>query len=339
MNKPLVSVIIPAYNPGKLILETLASILNQSYSNIEIIVVDDGSKDDTKKILEPLVRSNQITYHHQENQGQAAARKNGFAISHGDFVSFIDADDLISPEKIEVQVSYLIDHPDCGVCYSDILHFWHHEPENLLRKKLHYYSGFIFDKIVRENFIQVMTAVIRRDVLEKHGLPGPRFRRSDDWYLWLKLSLGGVKFCFIDKVMSFQRRQKEGSLSDQKTYFKETAETNLSIYEDLVKNLSKEDVEKYDLKNLINFWHFRRAVGALILEDKKVAYEALISFQSLSLSDRIKKIILQIILALFPAKMSSYLILSFREFLKRRSFSPVLDPALKLPSRSVSAKN
>lgn len=326
MSKPLVSVIIPAYNAALLIRETIQSVLSQTYNPLEIIVVDDGSKDNTKEMLADYVQQEKIRYMRQENQGQAVARLNGLKTSRGDFISFIDADDLIAPDKIALQVQYMQTHPDCGVCYSDIVHFWHHKPDILLRKNLNYYSGFIFDNLIKGNFIQVMTALIRRQILEKYGMPGEEFRRSDDWYLWLNLAYHGTKFCFIDRALAFQRRQKQGTLSDQKTYFKETAETNIAIYEYFKKILSPREAGKYNIDNLINFWQFRCAIGYVILRDGEGARKAL-----KDVLPSLKKIFFQILLFILPTKLFGEIIFALREFRKRRSFKPLNDKSIKMP--------
>lgn len=331
MSKPLVSIIIPAYNPGRLITETIGSALGQTYKNTEIIVVDDGSTEDVGAILAPLIRDKKIIYFRQNNAGQAAARKKGFEISKGEFVSFVDADDLIAPEKIELQTDYLLKNPDCGVCYSDILHFWDDRRDVLLRKKLNYHSGYIFDKLIRENFIQVMTALVRREILEKYGLPGAEFRRSDDWYLWLNLSYHGVKFCFMDKILSFQRRQRRGTLSDQKSYFKETAETNISIYEKFSGILSRAETEKHGLDSLINFWRFRLALGYVILGDKANALRALAQFRVHGVPDFLKKIGLRKMLFILPVKWLGKIIFDLRERKRYKSFVEFEDKSIRLP--------
>ncbi len=331
---PLVSFVIPAYNAGKLILETVNSILNQSYAPIEVIVVDDGSKDNTGEVLASLTSEGRIRYIRQENQGQAAARKRGFEEAKGNYISFIDADDLIAPEKTGLQVAYLENNPECGVVYSDIYHFWHHKQDILLRKKLHYYSGQIFDELLREgNLIQVMTALIRRKVLTEYGLPGAKFRRSDDWCLWLNLAYHRVEFYFMDRVLAFQRRQKEGTLSDQKSYFKETAETNIAIYEHYKKLLSIDEIKKYGIEGLINFWQYRRAIGFIILGEKNNTREALRQFKSYSPKDAVKKVFLMILLAVFPITWLARIIFALREWKKRRSFEEVKDKSIRLPDR------
>ena len=111
---PEVSIIIPTYNHGRYILETLASVFGQTFTDYEIIVVNDGSPDDTAEVLQPLAQSGRIRYFEQKNQGQAAARNRGLVEARGEFIAFLDDDDLWPPEKLQWQVDLLRHRPDAG---------------------------------------------------------------------------------------------------------------------------------------------------------------------------------------------------------------------------------
>jgi glycosyltransferase involved in cell wall biosynthesis len=114
---PMVSVVIPTYNYAHFLIETLESALSQTYSNFELIVVDDGSTDETRTRLEPY--RNQIRYIYQENQGLSAARNTGIRAAQGELIALLDSDDLWHPRKLEIQVRYLIEHPNIGLLASD----------------------------------------------------------------------------------------------------------------------------------------------------------------------------------------------------------------------------
>jgi glycosyltransferase involved in cell wall biosynthesis len=109
---PQVSVLVPCYNAEKYIGETLESILRQTWSNVEIVVVDDGSEDGSVATVRQL-SGKRVRLIRQANAGAAAARNVAFAASHGDFVQFLDADDIIDPDKIELQMIRLADYPRC----------------------------------------------------------------------------------------------------------------------------------------------------------------------------------------------------------------------------------
>ena len=120
---PTVSVIIPTYNRSNFILETLESVFAQTYSDYEIIVINDGSTDDTEDILKPLISSGSIRYLFQANQGESAARNHGIRLAHGRYIAFLDSDDLILPKKLEKQVEFLENNPEIGFVHSSFVRF------------------------------------------------------------------------------------------------------------------------------------------------------------------------------------------------------------------------
>src|SRR5215831_4367528 len=117
MNHPLCSIIIPTYNHGKFIERSVQSALNQTYPDVEVIVVDDGSTDATSERVKKYL--DQITYHRKENAGLGAARNTGIKISSGKYLQFLDADDTIEAEKLERQIEFLEENADFAVVYSD----------------------------------------------------------------------------------------------------------------------------------------------------------------------------------------------------------------------------
>ncbi|MBK6510381.1 MAG: glycosyltransferase family 2 protein [Haliea sp.] len=103
MHNPLISVIIPSYNCGKYLVEAIESVLSQDYPRIELIVIDDGSTDDSQQLLRAYV--DRLTYKSQPNAGIAAARNAGFKLATADFVAFLDADDIFTPGRLRLQMS------------------------------------------------------------------------------------------------------------------------------------------------------------------------------------------------------------------------------------------
>jgi len=108
---PLVSVIIPVYNGGRYLRAALESVFAQTYRPFEVIVVDDGSADDSGVIAQSFP---EVRYIYQTNQGVAAARNNGLEAARGEYFAFLDQDDLWAPEKLKLQVEYLLSHPEVG---------------------------------------------------------------------------------------------------------------------------------------------------------------------------------------------------------------------------------
>lgn len=116
-DSPLVSIIVPTYNYGRYLLKAVKSCLAQTYSNIEIIIIDDGSTDDTRVIVQCL--DDRLAYIFQENRGVSAARNNGLKNARGDFIAFLDADDYLLPDSIELRLKALMEHTDVGICFTD----------------------------------------------------------------------------------------------------------------------------------------------------------------------------------------------------------------------------
>ena len=114
---PKVSVIIPSYNCGHFLRETLNSVVAQTFKDFETILIDDGSTDNTKEVIEPY--RDRITYVQGPNKGAAAARNNGLKIASGELIAFLDADDLWDCEKLSAQVALMNSHPEIGVCYTN----------------------------------------------------------------------------------------------------------------------------------------------------------------------------------------------------------------------------
>lgn len=119
MSQPLVSVVIPSYNYGQYVGQAVESALAQTYSNVEVIVIDDGSQDDTKDRLAPY--GNRIRYVYQENQGLSAARNTGIREARGEYVAFLDSDDAVHPRKLELQLAHLLKHPEVDLIATEMV--------------------------------------------------------------------------------------------------------------------------------------------------------------------------------------------------------------------------
>ncbi len=173
---PLISTIINVYNGIPFIEESIKSILTQDYPNIEIIVVDDGSSDDTKSVVSKFMPK--IKYIYQENAGIAAAKNRGVENAGGEFFAFLDADDLWMDEKTSMQMNRLLKDPSLEMIFSYIEQFYSPELSEKERKK--YYCP---DK--PSPGISSTSMIIRRDSFYKVGLFNTQWRKGifNDWYL------------------------------------------------------------------------------------------------------------------------------------------------------------
>ena len=204
----LVSVVITAYNAEKHIGETLRSVCAQTYKPIEIVVADDGSTDGTADIIKtdfPEVR-----YIYQPNAGQPAARNAGIRHARGEFIAFVDSDDLWFPQKIARQVERL-NQSNATWCYCDCIHFFETPDHDLYRYSAiaHPSSGMILEPLLLGNFIASPTPVIRRNALLDIGLWDEAVIICEDWNTWLKLA---ARFAveYVDEPLAAYRVHAEG---------------------------------------------------------------------------------------------------------------------------------
>jgi len=205
---PSVSVIIPTYNRASFLPGAIQSILNQSFKNIEIIIVDDGSTDDTKTAIEPF--NERILYIPIEHGGQAHARNVGMKAAQGKYIAFLDSDDTYLPYKLETQVSFMEEHPEVGMVYSDIsvsyengsfdefnLHNyvyrekgWHYQDlfsvqgeffSNTAGNNVQYYTGNIFLHTLMGLIIPSPTILFPKKILEVVGLQNETYRLAEEY--------------------------------------------------------------------------------------------------------------------------------------------------------------
>lgn len=189
MSHPIISVVIAAYNAEKYLAETLASVRAQTFPDYEIVLVDDGSTDGTAALA---ALHEDVVIVRQSNRGEAAARNTGIRAARGEFVAFLDADDIWLPWKLEKQVDELMRSPQTGWVYSDALVFDSETRRTLCRigERLHLYEGYILRQLLLQPFIPSATPVVRRSVLAETGwFNEARERRiGEDWGMWLRIA-------------------------------------------------------------------------------------------------------------------------------------------------------
>ncbi|RUP83382.1 hypothetical protein C7Y69_02295 [Alteromonas sp. KS69] len=186
MNQLKASIIVAMYNGEATVEKTLNSILAQAYENYEIIIVDDGSTDSSKHVVEKYLDSPKVRYVFKENGGVAAARNVGIEYAEGDIVGFCDQDDLWKPNKLEKQMEAFEQHPDVGVVYS-----WIEVDRNgdfSISKPR--FEGECFKALLMQNFISCCTGMARRNLLlEIGGFDESReLHGVDDRHVWLRLA-------------------------------------------------------------------------------------------------------------------------------------------------------
>jgi len=194
---PEVSIVIPTYNCEKYLHQTLDSVINQTFSDHEIIVVDDGSTDRTRQIVKEY--SHPITLIEQSNSGVCIARNRGFEISRGNYICFMDHDDYWYPDKLQSQLEVFGENPEIGIVHSKFIN-WEVDSSGVFPSPEEYnqldipdgtdveYSGWVYHLYLLDSWMLTSTAMIRREVLLKCGVFDTSLPFSEDWDLWLRVT-------------------------------------------------------------------------------------------------------------------------------------------------------
>jgi len=200
-----ISVVIPAYNAELTIYETICSVQQQTLKDLEIIVINDGSTDGTLTVLNQIQepRLKIFTY---ENGGLPIARNRGISQASGDFIAFLDADDLWTPDKLELQMKSLADHPEAAVAYSWTV-FMDEQGQSFHQgQRFSYFEGNVLKNLLAWNFIESgSNPLIRREAIETVGEFDPSQPPAADWDYWLRLAIK-YPFVLVRKPQIFYRQ-------------------------------------------------------------------------------------------------------------------------------------
>ncbi|MBF0217283.1 MAG: glycosyltransferase [Candidatus Omnitrophica bacterium] len=221
--KITVSVIIPTYNNAGYIASAVTSVLVQTCQEYEIIVVDDGSTDETMKVLEPYIKSRAVRYTCQENQGVSCARNKGIKMSNGELVAFLDADDMWMANKLELELEAFRAHPDAGIIHADIRKVF---SDNSISRPCRYglsgdevgkHSGDVFnDFLSREIYISCSTVMVRKECFDNVGLFDENLSRLgfEDFDMWLRI-LRYYQAYYIDEAIALYRVRENSMTRDR----------------------------------------------------------------------------------------------------------------------------
>lgn len=198
-NNPLVSVVMATYNMAAYLPLAIQSVLTQTYQNIELLVVDDGSTDDTRVVLKPYLEHPRIRYLSQENKGQAAAKNHGVQKSSGQYIAFLDADDMWMPDKLDLQVPVFSRSETLGVVYARHLYIDETGRElGIAQGKL--FCGRVTGPLLIANFIPFGTSVVKRECFVRLGGFKENIRMGIDYDLWLRFSTQ-YEFDYVDRPL------------------------------------------------------------------------------------------------------------------------------------------
>jgi len=209
---PAISVIIPAYNAERTILKTIESVLQQTYCNFELIVINDGSTDGTLELI-GTVQDPRIKVFSYSNGGLPVARNRGISHATGEFITFIDADDLWTRDKLDLQLRALQEHPQAGVAYS-WTRFMDDKGEYFHGGRSVVFEGNVYRDLLLGNFIDSGSNVmIRREAIASVGEFDPTLKSCEDWEYWIRLAARWY-FVVVPKPQIFYR-QSSGAMSSK----------------------------------------------------------------------------------------------------------------------------
>lgn len=269
---PMVSIVIPTYNTGEYIQYTLESVFKQTYEDFEVIVVDDGSTDDTKEVLQ--VYMERIRYIYQENSGRSEARNTGIKAAKGKYVAFLDSDDLWTPGKLETQIDILEKNHDIDFLFGDkqrfsndgriIIHSMFKEKgydEIFFGDSL--YVRDAYKKLLDEPFIPTGTVIMKRDCFDEAGLFDKDIY-AEDWDFWLRVALF-KNMAYANELWELERDRPGSGSKNLKAVYEsniKTIEKHEREYKDFLSNLD------IDLKNKLheNYKNF----GYFLMKNEKL---------------------------------------------------------------------
>ena len=213
---PLVSVIVPTFNRAHVLNRTLDSILAQTFRDYEVVIIDDGSTDGTRSLVEPYLDGNPITYLYQENKGVAQARNTGVENSHGSYLAFCDSDDFWLPEKLEKQLRLFTS--DIAIVFSDAYIFSDvSQPKAKMCELMPPCRGDTYVSLLRENFIVTSSVVVRKELMQR---PFSALPVCEDWQMWLAVARQGL-FDYVEEPLVYYYEHAQG-LSNYKALLVES---------------------------------------------------------------------------------------------------------------------
>ena len=247
----LVSIIIPVYNQEKYLAETLNSVLNQTYSNWECVLVNDGGTDNSVAILQPfLTQDNRFHFINSENKGVSHARNLALKQVKGDFILFLDGDDLIHSEKIELAISNFQKDSDLSIVFNTTNYFQNTienvlYPMKITPELLNFNSLLLYwgEKII----LPIHSAIIKKTLFD--GIEyNSELTAQEDWLVWLRLFQKNPKVLVLDTVLSYYRKHNSSrtqSFSVKEDHFKALEIFEKYIGSDNHKKLLLHQVDRY----------------------------------------------------------------------------------------------
>lgn len=201
MDEPIVSIIMPTYNRAFCLNRAVESVLRQTYHDFELIIIDDGSTDDTTKVINGFSDKRIVHLRHEKNMGAAAARNLGIQMAKGDFIAFQDSDDVWHPEKLSRQMeAFKKKSSDIGVVYAGAWRIENGKKILIPYSRIYNKEGELKQPLLVENFITLPSAIVRKECFSVAGMFDESLPCLQDWELWIRIS-NHYRFKYIDEPL------------------------------------------------------------------------------------------------------------------------------------------
>ena len=213
-NVPIVSIVMPAYNAQDYIKQSIQSVINQTYDNWELLVINDGSSDKTVAVVESF-KDSRIILFSQKNFGVSKARNYGIKKAKGKYIAFLDSDDLWKKEKLYIQASYMEKYKNIVLTYSDYDSFI--MKNDIIENKQLYPFNIKnnHDRLLIFNYIATLTVMVKKDTLQSVNSFDILLFGPEDWDLWIRISKVG-QIDFINQKLALYREHKDGISKNRK---------------------------------------------------------------------------------------------------------------------------
>jgi len=228
MTESLVSIILPTFNRKKFVVEAIKSVLSQTHNNFELIIIDDGSTDSTKDVVLNQFFDNRIRFFSQENKGVSNARNFGLSVSSGEYITFLDSDDLYIPAKIEKQL-YVFNHLNFyGLCHSWYEKF-DHNLGSLGIRKVNFFQGHIYPELLFywKHAMAMPSVMIPRKIYEEIGGFEVSLTHYEDYDWWRRISMKYPLHLICEPLVRI--RKHSSNLSSEKNVIIPAAQKFLEI--------------------------------------------------------------------------------------------------------------
>jgi glycosyltransferase involved in cell wall biosynthesis len=247
----LVSVVVPCFNYGRFLSDSVRSLALQSYGKWECIIVDDGSTDDTPLVGARLSEADsRVTCVRQTNAGLSAARNAGIRLARGEFVQLLDADDVLEPEKLRVQVEFLEQRPEIDIAVGDAAFFDHGASTDVRprpsQRPADGQEDGVLGALVSENICVIHAALVRRSVFDSVGLFDESLPAHEDWDFWVRCAARGHRFGFVSlgKDRALVRQHGENMSASKDLMFRTAVSVRERMHPWLPAHLASENGQR-----------------------------------------------------------------------------------------------